>query len=100
MSTWNYRIGTYILKYKSNKENKERRCFCMISAYYAEGDINPKSYGCTGHGAGHKAGQLLDMYESPEDIYEDLKLMKLAYNKPILNLDKWPNVYNGNGSRK
>lgn len=80
MSTWNYRIGTYLHKYN----NKEVRLYKIVSVYYDENKVI--------NGYGDRDFALID-YESISDMKYDLEKSLLAYDKPILNLDNFPNEW-------
>jgi len=90
-STWNYRIGTYMYSYKAHfpdspkfQEKEDERLFCVISAYYKNGSKIPNSYGQSDY---------LDGLESMEDFKFTLDKIQIAYTKPIINLDSFPDEF-------
>lgn len=92
MGSWNYRIGTYIFDFKERFPDNSKfhefetlRYFCIISGYYDE-DKKLISYGLN-------EKNILDGLESPEDLFDTIEKIRGAFEKPIINLDNFPNEY-------
>jgi len=90
--SWNYRVGTHVFSYKkvftSNPklaEMKDERLFSMIEVYYDE-DGKPNGY----------ADKInpTDNWEDLQDLIGTLDLLKLAVDKPIIDIDNFPNEWN------
>ncbi len=87
MSWWNYRIGTKMYSYKKNfgKTNSElanqsdERLFSVIEVYYDSQGV-PTGYSDTS----------VKDWDSYKDLEETYKLMAKAFQKPVLDLDNWP----------
>jgi hypothetical protein len=60
---------------------------CIREVYYEEIDGKRIPNGCT-----QRATQL-GSWESIESLFETTKKVKLAFAKPILDLDNWPNEW-------
>jgi len=88
---WNFRIGTKIFSYKETfKDTDEKltkrpdeRHFSIIEVYYdkddniiAYGEVNP-----------------LNNWDNMKDLKGTYDLIGDAFNKPILDLDNFPNEY-------
>jgi len=86
---WNYRIGTYIYHHNGNNNQGHNmdgiRLFKIIDVYYE--DDKEVSYGDRGY------WDKTDGYESFNDLKISMELMKMAFNKPIIDLDNWPNEW-------
>lgn len=76
--TWNYRIATKIID--------SIRLFSVIETYYENKDDKPSSYIDTDK-------NILSHWEGIEDLSDTYKLVGSAFDKPILDLDNWPNEY-------
>ncbi|MFW6311068.1 MAG: hypothetical protein ACOC1K_02410 [Nanoarchaeota archaeon] len=72
---WNFRVGTYLYKYDSETQ----RIFSIIEVYYEDG--KPTAYG---------ENNILKDHDSVENLKWTNKKVKLAFKKPILDLDNWP----------
>jgi len=79
MSTWNFRIGTKLYRYKNMKVDPER-LFSVIEVYYDD-DNNPVSYG---------GKNLLKDIESIKGIKWAIKHIPEAFEKPIIDMDNFP----------
>jgi hypothetical protein len=94
---WNFRVGTKIFKqpvmegmrdaneiYKEELEDKGTRLFSIVEVYYtndvSDSFIEPDK-------------NRLDMLNSVKDIKWNLKKMKKALKKPVLDLDNFPNEW-------
>lgn len=88
-SYWNYRVATYLQEtiYGSGKKTKER-FFCIIEAYYDNGKLGSYS-------------SKKDFYtwEIFKDVKGTHKLITKAFDKPVIDLDNFPNEY-GKGSKR
>lgn len=84
--SWNYRIGTKVFHYdkiKGFEDHEPTRLFEMIEIYYKDGkpngyaeNINPVSN-----------------WETLEDLRGTLDLLKLASEKPIIDIDNFPDEW-------
>jgi len=89
--SWNYRVSTKMFSYKDTFPENEKFCemedqrlFSIIEVYYDKkgkpesyaDDINPTAN-----------------WEDLNDLTGTLDLIKLAHDKPIIDLDNWPNEY-------
>lgn len=86
VSFWNFRVGTYIEKLHPEiaKLRKPERLYMIIECHY-------KSNKPTGYGE----KDLLIHMGSVKDLIWSHKKIAEAFNKPILDLDNWPNEYTG-----
>lgn len=90
--SWNYRIATKIFSYKEKfkdtneklAEHPDTRLFSVIEVYYDD-DGTPNGYM-------PKSNVLAD-WESLEDLASTYRLIEAAFDKPILDLDNFPNVW-------
>jgi len=82
--SWNYRVATKIFSYKELKgfeKTDDSRLFSVIEVYYDEdGKIN---------GYVDKRNPVSDL-EDMGDLYGAYKLVGGAFEKPVLDLDNWP----------
>jgi hypothetical protein len=87
--SWNYRLATHLFSYKDMKglEDKEDlRLFSIIEVYYDKnGEIS--GYQDTGN-------PTKDL-ESIADLWETTLKLSEAIKKPVLDLENWPNEYEG-----
>lgn len=74
---WNFRIGTK----KDAKTNT--RLFSVIECYYDSGH-NPNGYGIK---------NILENWETPDELKWTMKKVLTAFDKPVLDLDNFPNEY-------
>jgi hypothetical protein len=90
---WNFRIVTKIIPEKqgidladprNNKTFPAERLFSITEVYYKNG--KPDSYI-------ESDKNRLDALDSIKDIKWNLKKMKKAFKKPILDLDNFPNEW-------
>lgn len=88
---WNYRVGTYMYSYAKDYgedsalgQHEDERLFGIISAYYDKDSEIPHSYGKSNYSDG---------WESPEEIKDFIQKMSKAHEKPIIDLDNWPNEF-------
>jgi len=90
--TWNYRVGTQIFSYKNtfkgkNKElanHPDTQLFSIIVVYYDKvGNIIAYS---------NHNNPLKDL-ESMEDLKRTYTLINEAFNKPVIDLDNFPNEW-------
>lgn len=89
--TWNYRIGTKVFSYKKKFEEKNKdlakfpdsRLFSIIELYYDENNI-PNGY---------TEPNVLSDWETLEDLIGTIDFVKLALEKPIIDLDNFPNEW-------
>jgi len=88
--SWNYRIGTHVFSYKQVFTNnpklakmKDQRLFSIIEVYYDEKG-NPNS---------SAEAQPTKNWETLEDLTKTLDLLMKAKDKPIIDMDNWPNEY-------
>ena len=79
--SWNYRVGTRMYSYEFG-EDTDTRLFSIIEVYYDENDI-PNGY----------ADASVKDWESYADLAGTHNLMAQAFQKPILDLDNWPNEW-------
>lgn len=96
MGKWNYRLVTYMYSYKIHfpdghplRENPDERLFKVVSVYYDtndDGAMIPTSWG-------DSKTDILDGHESLTDLKYTIDKIQEAYNKPILNLDSFPDEY-------
>lgn len=89
--SWNYRIGTHLFSYKEVFVNnpklakrKDQRLFSIIEVYYDEAG-NPKGYS--------KDAKPLKDWEDLSDLIGTMDLVKLAIDKPIIDIDNFPNIW-------
>ena len=89
--SWNYRIGTRNFSYKNTfpdnpklSEHEDERLFSIIEVYYDK-DGRPKGYGDN--------GKVLNDWEDLSDLIGTIDLVKLALEKPIIDLDNFPNEW-------
>lgn len=90
LSRWNYRVVTYMHSYKTI--GRTERLFKIVSVYYEltdNGDITPVSYG-------ESKTDILDGHEDLSSLKFEVDIVTKACEKPILDLDNWPNEYNPN----
>jgi len=81
MSNWNYRIGTFI----DDSTAKKLRIFEIIEVFYNDdGKIN-------GYGETNTTNQ----WESIVDLHETVLLCSKASQKPVIDLDNFPEEYDG-----
>ena len=80
MSTWNFRIGTYVFPLESREGE---RLFSIVEVYYDE-DNNPISVG---------GKNLLKDIENVEGLKWAIKHIPEAFEKPIIDLDNFPNEW-------
>jgi hypothetical protein len=89
--SWNYRIGTKIFSYKDKFEannpelakQPDSRLFSIIEVYYNDkGEVD-----------GYAEVNPLSDWESLEDLKGTYNLIAQAYEKPILDLDNWPQTF-------
>lgn len=86
--SWNYRIGTYMFSYKETfKDNspklaemEDQRLFSIIEVYYDK-DGTPNGY---------TEGKPTKDWEELSDLIGTLDLLKLAVDKPIIDMDSFP----------
>lgn len=88
--SWNYRIGVKRFSYKETFpdnpkmwDNGDHNLFSIIEVFYDE-DGNPEGYG---------ESDPTKNWENIEDLVGTMDLILLAKNKPILDLDNWPNEW-------
>ena len=88
--SWNYRLATHNYSYKDKfpeghelHDHPDIRLFSVIEVYYKDGEIN-------GYADNIKP---LANWEALNDVKGTVDLLKLAMDKPILDLDNWPNEY-------
>ena len=91
--SWNYRLSTHNFCYKDEfppdhamYDHEDVRLFSIIEVYYKDGEIN-------GYADNIKP---LANWEELNDVKGTVNLLKLALDKPILDLDNWPNEYKPN----
>lgn len=91
--SWNYRLVTHNHTYKDKfpeghafHGHEDTRLFSIIEVYYKDGEIN-------GYADNIKP---LANWEELNDVKGTVNLLKLALDKPILDLDNWPNEYKPN----
>ena len=88
---WNYRIGTKVQKVKLDKKTVyKERLFFIFECYYNENKI-PNGYP-------EKIDKLkfpnpLANWTTMKDLKGTYKLIEKAFDKPIIDLDNWPNEY-------
>lgn len=89
--SWNYRICTHLFSYKKTfmnntklAEMKDQRIFAIHEVYY---DKEGKPDGVT------ENATTLGGWEELEDLKETIDLIKGALDKPIMDLDNFPNEY-------
>ena len=90
--SWNYRVCTHLFKYSkefpSTSEMSKlpvQRIFSVQEVYYdKEGNVN---------GYIEDTKNPLVGWESLDELSGSHDLIKLAFSKPILDLDNWPNEY-------
>lgn len=94
--SWNYRIGVKRFSYKEAFpdnpkmwDHGDHNLFSIIEVFYDE-DGNPEGYG---------ESDPTKNWENIEDLVGTMDLVLLAKNKPILDLDNWPNEWN-DGKKK
>jgi hypothetical protein len=88
---WNFRIGTNSFSYKDTfKDQNEKlalrpdeRLFSVIEVYYDK-DGKPTAYG--------EINPLND-WDNMKDLKGTYDLIADAFNKPIIDLDNFPNEY-------
>lgn len=89
--SWNYRIGTKIFSYKKEFEGKneklaehpDTRLFSIVEVYYDDEGI-PNGY---------TEPNPLSNWEDLKDLKGTFKLIKLAFDKFIIDLDNFPNEW-------
>lgn len=79
---WNYRVGTRLKKHPLREEMW--REYLIIECHY-ENEI-PRSYG---------ESNKMDNYEELDELKSANSLMSTAFEKEILDLDNFPNVFKG-----
>lgn len=79
---WNYRVATRLYKHPIHKEETCRE-FLIISCYYEHGKP-------TGYGESVK----MSGWEEVEDLKKTNKLIELAFEKDIIDLDNFPKTFN------
>ena len=93
--SWNYRVCTYLFKYSEEfpiasemRKLDDQRIFSIQEVYYdKEGNVNGYIEDTKNPMAG---------WESYDELVGTHDLIKLAFSKPILDLDNWPNEYKPN----
>jgi hypothetical protein len=87
---WNYRIGTHLFSYKeafvNNPElakRKDERLFSIIEVYYDK----------DGNLEGYAEADPTKNWDLLEDLMGTLDLLMKAKEKPILDIDNWPNEW-------
>ena len=93
--SWNYRVCTRIFSYKKEfpkapemSKMEDQRIFSILEVYYdKDGNVN---------GYIDETKNSLAGWEDYEDLVGTHTLMKKAFDKPILDLDNWPNEYKPN----
>lgn len=76
MSHWNHRVGV--------KTSEHGPLYSIVEVYYDE-ESQPEAYA---------ERQILANWETYEDLEGTWKQVKSAFEKPILNLDAFPNEFN------
>lgn len=89
--SWNYRICTHLFSYKKAfvnnpklAEQKDQRIFAIHEVYYNKDGV---ADGC------HKNPVSLGGFEDVEDLKATVDMLHNAYEKPIIDLDNFPNEY-------
>ena len=89
--SWNYRVCTRTLKHPYNDEYY--RIFSIYTVYYNDNN-EPNSYGTNPRTNGlDDTTNWLANVESVEDLKGNYDLISYAFNKPVLDLDNFPNIY-------
>lgn len=96
--SWNYRIGTHLFSYKEVfvdnpklAKRKDQRLFSIIEVYYDK-DGNPDVY--------IKDTKPLKDWEDLSDLIGTMDLVKLAIDKPIIDIDNFPNEWKPKKKKK
>ena len=90
--SWNYRVCTRIFSYKKEfpkapemSKMEDQRIFSILEVYYdKDGNVN---------GYIDETKNSLAAWEDYDDLKGTHELMKLAFEKPILDLDNWPKFF-------
>jgi len=80
--SWNYRVGTRIFSYEIGEDVPDARLFSIVEVFYGK-DGTPEGY----------ANASVQDWNSYEDLAGTHNLMAQAFQKPILDLDNWPNEW-------
>ena len=80
---WNYRIGTQLHKLADCSAHKDERTFSIVEVYYDEITGFPDAWGASSVANWWDLNSLITTH----------KLMRGAFDKPILDLDNLPNEY-------
>lgn len=87
---WNYRIGTKVQKIKIKNSPFENRLFFIFECYYNKNTKLPDGYP-------ERLDELdfpnLLVNETKKELKGTYKLIAAAFDKPIIDLDNWPNEY-------
>lgn len=84
--SWNYRVGTQILEVpkESRSSAPDYRIFSVVEVYYRNGKA--ESWGKT---------NVLSSWEAMKGLKASHRLAKKAFDKPIIDLDNFPEEYKG-----
>jgi hypothetical protein len=82
---WNFRVVTklYIYDKETYPDREPERLFSVCEVYYTDG--KPDSY--------IESKRILGDMESVKGLKWTTKKIKKAFNKPILDIDNWPNKW-------
>ena len=90
--SWNYRIGTHVFSYKKAFVNnpklskmEDQRTFSIIEVYYDKNGVPTGYIGPQKNPLGH--------WEDLDDLKGTIDLVKLALEKPIIDIDNFPNEW-------
>jgi hypothetical protein len=75
---WNYRIGT-------KKDGANTRVYSIFECYYDENGVPDSNI--------DDNSNILGCWEYLEDLKGTYDLIKLAFEKPIIDLDNFPNIF-------
>ena len=78
---WNYRVATR-MRNKDDSPIRTWREYLIISCYYTDG--KPDGYG---------ENTMMNGFEELHELNNANSLMATAFEKDILNLDEFPNIY-------
>lgn len=73
-------------------DGEKIRLYSIVDVHYA--NRKPSSYAVT---EGKHSVKHLVNCDDLEHLKADLQMLGEAFNKPILDLDNWPNVFKDNG---
>lgn len=95
--TWNYRIGTELFEtiFKSKDPFRER-VYSIITVYY-NNDGEPITYG--GKTPAGDYNNYLSHLSDVEELEGTLNLIKLAFEKPVIDLDNFPNTFDNTNKK-